>query len=417
MKPPARRAVLAVGGGAAALAAVSLWPHPEIAGGHPPYFARLSGALRRAGVAEPTLVIDRSRLAANIAAVVGALSPTPLALRLVTKSLQAPALLRAVMQGARTSRLMAFNSIMLETLARDFAGSDVLLGRPLPAVLLDQFLRRHAADSAPAAHPQWLVDSPRRLAQYAAVARARAEPIRVNLEIDVGLHRGGLPDARAVSEVLALARTEPLVTVTGLMGYDAQVEGVPFGDAELARVKRRYAQANAALVAALGPDPARTLNTAGSPTYRLHLDDRVANEVAIGSGFVKPSHFDLDTLATHVPAAFIAAPVLKRMDQALIPTAEGAAGLLNALDPNSRRGYFAYGYGDADPVSPPGVRFSRLYGDRAMLTSSARVDLREDDFLFFRPAESEGVFLQYGDLAVYDGGEIVERWPTFPVQA
>jgi len=412
-----RRALLAAGGGGAALAAFALWPRAEIAGGHPAYFARLSEALKRAGVAEPTLVVDTQRLAANIGAVNAALRPTPLSLRVVTKSLQAPELLKAVMRGANTNRLMVFNSVMLETLARDFSGADVLLGRPLPAMLVDQFLRRRAGDPSPAARPQWLVDSPQRLVQYAAVARARGAPIRVNLEIDVGLHRGGLPDAQAVAAVLALAKAEPLVTVTGLMGYDAQVEGVPFKDAELARVKRRYAEANAALVAALGHDPARTLNTAGSPTYRLHLNDKVANEVAIGSAFVKPTHFDLDTLTAHIPAAFIAEPVLKRMDQALIPSLEGAAGALNFIDPNSRRGYFAYGYGDAEPISPPGVRFSKLYGDRAMLTSSAKVDLKEDDYIFFRPTESEGVFLQYGDLAAYDGGEIVGRWPTFPVAA
>jgi len=418
MKRPSRRTLLAVGGaGVAAGGAVALWPKAEVAGGHLPYFAAMSEALKRAKITEPTLVIDRRRLASNIAIVRSALATTPLNLRLVTKSLQAPALLRAVMDGCRTNRLMVFNSVMLETIARDYAGADVLLGRPLPAVAADAFLRGRGAGAGPASDPQWLIDSPERLAQYATVARARATPMKINLEIDVGLHRGGLPDARAVADVIALTRAEPLVTVTGLMGYDAQVEGVPFKDAELARVKRRYANANAALVAALGHDPKRTLNTAGSPTYRLHLDDRVANEVAIGSGFVKPTHFDLDTLTTHVPAVFLAAPVLKRMDQALIPTLEGAAGVLDWLDPNSRRGYFSYGYGDAEPVSPPGLRFSSLYGERAMLTSSAKVDLKEDDFIFFRPTESEGVFLQYGDLAVYDGGEIVDRWPTFPVAA
>jgi D-serine deaminase-like pyridoxal phosphate-dependent protein len=105
------------------------------------------------------------------------------------------------------------------------------------------------------------------------------------------------------------------------------------------------------------------------------------------------------------------------MDQALIPTAEPLAGVLDVLDPNSRRGFFAYGYGDAEPVSPPGLRFSPLYGEHAMLTGSAKVDLKQDDFIFFRPKESEGAFLQYGDIAVYDGGEIVRRWPTFPVAA
>ncbi|QUD89453.1 alanine racemase [Phenylobacterium montanum] len=405
-------AVAAVAGGAAVLL-----PRDQGQGGHPPYFARLQAALKRAGIAEPTLVIDRQRLEANIAVVRQALAGTPLALRVVTKSLQAPRLLESVMIGCQTKRLMVFNSVMLQAILDQIPAAEVLLGRPLPGVLVDDFVRRHGDDATPAAQPQWLVDSPSRLAEYLAIVRARQTPVNLNLEIDVGLHRGGLPDARAVAEMIELAKAEPLATVTGLMGYDAQVAGVPFPKAELARVKRQYAAANDVLVAKLGHDPSRTLNTAGSPTYRLHLDDKVANELAIGSAFVKPLDFDRPTLTAHLPAAFIAEPVLKRMDQALIPTLEPLAGALDVLDPNSRRGFFAYGYGDAEPVSPPGLKFSPLYGERAMLTGSARVALNQDDFIFFRPKESEGTFLQYGDLAVYDGGEIVGRWPTFPVAA
>ena len=418
MKRLSRRAMIVAGGVAALGAAVALRPKDRGAGGHPPYFARLSAALKRARIAEPTLVIDRQRLEANIAVVRQALAPTPLGLRVVTKSLQAMGLLQAVLAGCKTDRLMVFNGVMLDEMVRVLPGADVLLGRPLPAVQVDRFLQRHGGDPAPAAHPQWLADSPERLGQYAAIARARGAPMRVNLEIDVGLHRGGLADAQAVAGLVDLALAQPLLTVTGLMGYDAQVVGVPFPGAELAKVKRLYAEARSVLNAKLGGDPSRqTLNTAGSPTYRLHLDDKLANEVAIGSAFVKPADFDLDTLTPHIPAAFIADPVLKRMDQALIPSLEPLAGLLDVLDPNSRRGFFAYGYGDAEPVSPPGLKFSPLYGERAMLTGSAKVDLNQDDFIFFRPRESEGVFLQFGDIAVYDGGEIVERWPTLPVAA
>jgi D-serine deaminase-like pyridoxal phosphate-dependent protein len=411
--------MLLAGGAIAVGAGIALRPGDNGAGGHSPYFAGISAALKRAGVAQPTLVIDRQRLDANIKTVREALAPTKLALRIVTKSLQAPALLQAVMTGTGTDRLMVFNGVMLDEMVRSQPASDVLLGRPLPAMQVDAFLQRHANSPVPAAHPQWLVDSPQRLHQYVAVAQARGAQLRINLEIDVGLHRGGLPDADAVGEILDIARTEKRVEVTGLMGYDAQVVGVPFPQSELAHVKQRYADARAVLGSKLGRDPDRlTLNTAGSPTYMLHLDDKAANEVALGSGFVKPLDFDLDTLSRHVPAAFIAEPVLKALDPARIPTIESLSGLIAAIDPNSRKAFFAYGgYGDAEPVSPPGLEFSSLYGGRAMLTGSSRVDLKQDDFIFFRPRESEGTFLQFGDLAIYDGGEIVARWPTFPVAA
>src|ERR1700722_8060838 len=150
-------------------------------GGHAPYFANLSAALKRAGIAEPTLVIDRRRLEANIATVRDALSPTGLGLRVVTKSLQAPALLDAVLAGGRTDRLMVFNGVMLDEMVRVHPTFDVLVGRPLPAVQVEAFVRRHGVSPAAAAHPQWLVDTPARLAQYAQIARVHAVPMRINL--------------------------------------------------------------------------------------------------------------------------------------------------------------------------------------------------------------------------------------------
>jgi D-serine deaminase-like pyridoxal phosphate-dependent protein len=169
-------------------------------------------------------------------------------------------------------------------------------------------------------------------------------------------------------------------------------------------------------------DPATlTLNTAGSPTYRLHLDDANANELALGSSFVKPGDFDLPTLSTHVPAAFIATPVIKAAGQTRIPGLERLAPLLNLLDTNSARAFFIYGgHWLAKPVSPAGLEYSGLFGrssNQEMLTGSARVALLQDDYVFLRPDQSEAVLLQFGDLAVYENGRISARWPTFPVSA
>ena len=388
------------------------------AGGHDAYFAGLQAALKRAGVAQPTLVVDRPRLEANIAAVRASLAPTRLGLRVVSKSLPAPALLDLVLAGTKSDRLMVFNGVMLDEIVACQPDTDVLLGRPLPAAQVADFVRRHANSPAPAARPQWLVDSGPRLAQYAEIARANDAPLRLNLEIDVGMRRGGLPGLEALSQALDLIGAEPLLRVTGLMGYDAHAAGAASPAAEVGRVMERYAAAVGLLREKLGDIAGMTLNTAGSPTYALHLADPYANEVSIGSAFVKPTHFDLPTLVHLQPAAFIAQPVLKVMDPALFPRREGLTAALNTLDPNSRRGFFLYGgYGDARPVSPPGLRFSPHYGGRAMLAGSARVELAQDDFVFMRPTESEGVFLQFGDIAVYDGQEIGAWWPTFRIHA
>ena len=388
------------------------------AGGHDAYFAGLQAALKRAGVAQPTLVVDRQRLEANIATVKAQLAPTDLALRVVSKSLPAPALLEAVMEGTGADKLMVFNGVMLDEISAFRPDADVLTGRPLPAAQVADFVHRHANDPAPAARPQWLTDTPRRIADYAAIARANDAPMRINLEFDVGLHRGGLPDLTALADAIDLVRAEPRLTISGLMGYDAQVAGAADPKAAEARVQALYGAAVALLAEKLGDAAPLTLNTAGSPTYALHLDDPYATEVSIGSAFVKPAHFDLPSLEPLQPAAYIAEPVLKVMDPARFPRRAGLEGAIRRLDPNARRGFFMYGgYGDARPVSPKGLRFSPHYGGRGMLEGSAKVELAADDFVFLRPTESEGVFLQFGDIAVYDGEAISAWWPTFRIHA
>jgi D-serine deaminase-like pyridoxal phosphate-dependent protein len=418
-----RRAFIAAGVAAAAAGAVAVTrPADHGAGGHDAYFAALSKALRQAGIASPTLVIDRARLDANIATVKQSVQPSGHALRVVAKSLPAPQLLAATMDGVGTTRAMVFNGATLEQVGAARPQADLLLGKPLPAMQVAEFVTRHAADQSPASFPQFLADSGERLAQLIDIARASQRRLRVNFEIDVGLHRGGFTRDADLAQAVALAQGEKLIEPSGLMGYDPHVVKLPFKDAALAAVHRRYAACRAVLQEKLHADPrGLTYNTAGSPTYRLHLDDTNANELALGSGFVKPGDFDIATLEPHVPAAFIATPVIKASGQTRIPGLEFLAPLLNLLDANSARSFFIYGgHWLARPVSPPGLQYNNLFGrssNQELLNGSVNVALRQDDYVFLRPDQSEAVFLQFGDLAVYDGGRITARWPTFPMSA
>lgn len=52
-----------------------------------------------------------------------------------------------------------------------------------------------------------------------------------------------------------------------------------------------------------------------------------------------------------------------------------------------------------------------------MLTGSRRVRLDVDDWVFLRPLQSEAVFLQFGPIAIYEEGRIVDVAETFPVSA
>lgn len=413
-----RRAAF-IGGGAAVLGAGAVLASRkgDAGGGHDAYFVTLSQALRKAGLAHPVLVIDQRRLDQNIATARETLAPKKLPLRIVVKSLPAQGLIDHVARGMATERFMVFNGSMLQTMAAR-PGADLLLGKPLPAAEFAEILARIGPE--PMGRIQWLIDTPQRLKAYAEIAKTAGVPLRTSFEIDVGLHRGGFPDVQALAQALAQARELPGVSVEGLMGYDPHVPAMSDPDAAYAQSQDRYRAAIAALRKSVGDKPL-TLNGAGSPTYAFHAKGTVANEVSVGSAFVKPGHFDVPGLARHIPAAFIATPVIKALDRMRLPGNEWLSGPLNFMDPNTKRAFFIYG-GNwlATPLSPPGLEFSTLFGrssNQELLTGSDKVTLKPDDYVFLRPTQSEALFLQFGDIALFDGEKITGFWPTFAVSA
>lgn len=391
---------------------------------HDAYFAALDALLKREGPMRPSLVIDLDRLDHNLRLVTGSVARGGKHLRLVEKSLPAPDLLEYLMKAAGTNRLMSFHQPFLGQDARRFPQADILLGKPLPAAAAARFYREHRGAFDPARQLQWLIDTRERLQQYLELAQGLETRLRVNLELDVGLHRGGIADDAQLEAMLALvARNPERLEFSGFMGYDPFVGmGVPraLGTPEqllekvLAIYRARVEHVRARYPALLRPD--LTLNTAGSPTYRLHEAETLCNDIAVGTGLLKPSHYDLATLAGHVPAAFIATPVLKSTGPVRLPALDGGSRPLSWWDPNRRQTYFIYG-GNwmADFESPRGLRGNALYGrssNQEIVNGSAATALVPDDHVFLRPWQSESVLLQFGDLLAVRGGAIVGRWPV-----
>lgn len=131
---------------------------------------------------------------------------------------------------------------------------------------------------------------------------------------------------------------------------------------------------------------------------------------------MKPTDFDLDTLADFIPALFIAAPILKTAEGVRLPGLEALSSSLSAWNPNWQRTYFLYGgHWMARYESPRGLQANSLYGfssNQEMANGSAATGLAVNDHAFLRPTQSEALMLQFGDLLVTRGGRIVDRWPV-----
>lgn len=415
-----KRRTFFIGSGAliAAGAGAMLLRPAEEGAMHSDYFRKLADALGRAGLHRPTLVVDRQRLEANATAIRRSVDKAELPLRIVAKSLPSPRLLDTLLTAMGSDRLMVFSAEMLLQLLPLHPDADYLMGKPLPVGEYARVADTAGADALD--RVQWLIDTPLRLSEYAAAAKARGLQLNANLEIDVGLHRGGFADPAALSAAVEAAKSGG-AKISGLMGYDPHVPKMPSPEKAYAATQVAYKNAIGILKAANLDVSAMTLNGAGSPTFRRHCQGTVANEVSVGSAFVKPGDFDYDDLSDLIPAAFIATPVLKSSGDQQVPGLEPLSGALHWWDRNSERGFYIHGgHWLAKPASPEGLQYSKLFGrssNQELLTGSRKISLKPGDTIFLRPDQSEALFLQFGDIAVFDGGEIAEFWPTLPVSA
>lgn len=368
------------------------------------YFKTLNTALQQANFALPTLIIDQARLDANLAQVKKMLTPK-VQPRLVVKSLGSIELLKYIANDLNCNRFMVFHLPHMPLVLNAFSNANILLGKPMPIKAVQSFYEQNKTFTQTPI--QWLIDSIERLHQYLELAKTLELKLLINIEIDVGLHRGGIQDQTQFRELLNIIQNNPKhLQFSGLMGYDAHVGKIP---KVIKSTNKTYEQSQAEYqkyITCLTNDfPALNhsnlcFNGAGSPTFGLHTEHSVCNDISFGSMLVKPTDFDLPTLVDFQPAVWIATPVLKKLPTTQIP---GLALLDKA--PTHKNALFVYGgYWMANYAYPEGAQTNSLYGrssNQELVNVPKSSDIQVDDFVFLRPTQSEAVISQFEQVWLY----------------
>src|SRR5690554_5662171 len=195
------------------------------------YFEQMTNALRQAGVCTPALIVDKERFDQNIDLLTNTLSKG-FDYRIVAKSLPSIPMLQYIMRRAGTVRLMSFHLPFLMQLIKEVPSADILMGKPMPVCAARHFYAWHAQQGnlcfAPEIQLQWLIDSPERAEQYEQLAKELGINIRISLEVDIGLHRGGFKPNDDFVKLLEMISNSSYLTLAGLMGYDAHISKLPF---------------------------------------------------------------------------------------------------------------------------------------------------------------------------------------------
>ncbi|OIU86438.1 alanine racemase [Acinetobacter sp. AR2-3] len=383
------------------------------------YFQQLTQDLKQQGTGTPQLILDLKTYQRNLDYVQSKL-PAKLKPRLVVKSLASIQLLKLASEKLNTQRFMVFHLPHLLEIIGTFQQADILLGKPMPIQAVKHFYQTLSEQNKinDQASIQWLIDDVERLKQYLQLAQSLNICLNVNIEIDVGLHRGGVQTQQQFIALMKLIQhNAAYLKLSGLMGYDAHVAKLP---KIITSPEKSYQQSQhtyqhyKAILQQQFPDlwhEGLCFNGGGSPTFMQHCQQSECNDLAFGSMLVKPSDFDLDHLSELKCALWIATPVLKVLPYSQLPGLE----LLNHL-PHKYKALFVYGgYWRADYIYPEKSRPHVLYGrssNQEMLQVPKPCDIAVDDYVFLRPTQSEAIIPQFAQLYAYIQSKF-EIWDSF----
>lgn len=375
------------------------------------YFQQLTQDLKQHGTGTPQLILDLKAYQQNLDNVQSQL-PAYLKPRLVVKSLASMQMLKIASQKLATQRFMVFHLPHVAEIINTFAQADILLGKPMPIRAVELFYQHVSRKNMTI---QWLIDDVHRLQQYLQLAQKYNLCLKVNIEIDVGLHRGGVQSQQQFVALLKMIQQHAKhLKLAGLMGYDAHVAKLPkiiqSAEKSYQQSQQRYQQFKQ-IIQQQFPDLWQEnlcFNGGGSPTFMQHCQQSVCNDVAFGSMLLKPSDFDLPALSALQCALWIATPVLKVLPYSQLPSLE----LLNHL-PHFYQALFVYGgYWRADYIYPANSRPHSLYGrssNQEMLLVPKQCDIAVDDYVFLRPRQSEAIIPQFANLYAYADGQL-QMW-------
>lgn len=377
-----------------------------------------------AGKELPIALIDLAALDENIARSL-ARNNTPKTIRVASKSLRCIEALRYVFDKSPVFRgLMTYSGAeALYLLQNGF--DDILMGYPTT---------NHAEITALAHEIKqgkkvvFMVDSQAHLEQLASIADAQAVQLPVCLDIDMsmdipGLHfgvwRSSLRSMDDVKAIAAVLKTMPQLQCVGIMGYEAQIAGIPdatpgkFAYNQLVKILKKRSirllrkfRAEAVAYLTEAGFTLSLVNGGGTGSLESTREESVVTELTIGSGFYSPTVFDHYADFQYHPAVFFALSVV-RIPKPGVYTCLGGGYIASGSAGNAKlpkvflpeTGYLIDNEGAGEVMTP--VFFKE------------NPQLKIGDPIFFRHAKAGELCERFPCLHVLSEGKIIGTWNTY----
>ncbi len=397
------------------------------------YFAVINDLLKKKSDGTPKIFCDLDRLDRNIASVMRNIG-SPERLRIVVKSLPCMSLIKYIMEKTGTKKLMCIHPPFIQAILNELGYDiDILLGKPVSVKTAANFFQNTGERERASRAVQWLLDTPERLLEYRDLAKEMNLILRVNIELNIGLNRGGVDSLETLDKMMEIIKSNPgTLNFTGFMGYEGHVPHVPALSGKIPAIEKElkktmdryhkyclYASEHFSEIYS----KASTFNTGGSGTLRFYNERFPEKEIATGGAFLRPACYPEVSMEGFVPALFIAAPVIKKPGPVRIPFVEFLSPLLTWWNPNMKQSICVYGGGWAGRfISPSGIDPLNMLNDppnqnmlpnQSLLSISNSAPLSVGDYIFYWPQQSDAMF-QFNTCITIREGEITGEWKTFP---
>lgn len=369
----------------------------------------------------PAAFVDLARFEENLAAIVKRAQGMPV--RIASKSVRCPKLLHYALDSQKgLCGLMCFHGIEAAQLAQQ-GFDDLLVAYP---TMQQASLRAVCEQIAQGALITLMVDSADQVDAIEAVAKTYSVTVPLCMDVDMSLHlpklnfgvyRSPIRDAKTALVLFEHIKQQSHVRLEGVMGYEAQVAGLP--DAvpgegvknfivqrlkarSIPRLQKRRQQVVQTLTDA-GAE-LRFVNGGGTGSIESTIQDASVTEVAAGSGLYSPALFDNYQGFKHQPALLFALEVCRKPEDNIATCLGG--------------GYVASGSAGADklpvPVWPEGLTLLENEGAGEVQTPLlCDTQLHVGDTVYFRHAKAGELNERFNTLLLVRDGKCVGDAQTY----
>jgi len=367
----------------------------------------------------PSAIVDLDAFDNNIDLFAKGIEGSGKTIRVGTKSVRVPALIKRAMNAPGFKGAFVFHSNEIEYLHDNFDVDDFILAYPIMS-RIEAETCAHAVAKDPGIKVALMADSMEHLQLYEAAAAKLDVVLHVLVDVDMsidfmGQHAGTLRSPLSTPEqVVNLAKKVKdcsHLQFKGIMGYEAQEASAPddsFLYRKMKQASRRQVTHRRADVVHALEDAGmhcEIVNGGGSGSFQDTVAEECVTEVAVGSGLFKPHLFDkMKNLHDFVPSMFMALRVVRAPRAGVVTAYSG--------------GYVCSG-GRNFPkiVMPEGCAITKLEGFGEVQTpitfDPKLVSIKPGNLVICRLAKAGEPMERFNEVIAISKGKIIDRFKTY----